>query len=495
MEKIRFLNPSENGKTRALADVCFAPAYDNDDYYLNDIIDSRIAVIEDANTVYAMSHLRRMILTTAMGRCTAWYICYVATLPSLRRRGYMTRLLDFVLGTLKREGEALTFLVPVNKEIYRRFGFVHDWTFRPEEAELLYADDGLSECSACLLNAESFIVPKEIGRTQNFRELDFKPFTAKTAAKLADYFCIRPNKSYDSVPLETLIWAEETDTRYCVVDERCLLLYYSSRATIGSAIPYAAENELVYYFDLLRRYIGEVLGEKVSMYLADEEGTLFLENAGALERFDIEEDERIFDYIYSGDKLRTLSGKALVKKRNHIHVFERAYEGRWAYRTLQFEDADAVRRFLARWAEKKTASMAEKADAEQTENIGCVNLGSNYTGEETLSIDEDGIGRILADRDLFDRVRIGGITIDGELVAFSIGMLNPRENMAVITIEKADPDINGLYQMINREFLLHEFPDAELVNREDDAGVPGLQKAKMSYKPQMFEKRFNIMER
>ena len=184
-----------------------------------------------------------------------------------------------------------------------------------------------------------------------------------------------------------------------------------------------------------------------------------------------------------------------MKKRNHIHVFERAYEGCWAYRTLQFEDADAVRRFLARWAEKKTASMAEKADAEQTENIGCVNLGSNYTGEETLSIDEDGIGRILADRDLFDRVRIGGITIDGELVAFSIGMLNPRENMAVITIEKADPDINGLYQMINREFLLHEFPDAELVNREDDAGVPGLQKAKMSYKPQMFEKRFNIMER
>ena len=126
MEKIRFLNPSENGKTRALADVCFAPAYDNDDYYLNDIIDSRIAVIEDANTVYAMAHLRRMVLTTAMGRCTAWYICYVATLPSLRRRGYMTRLLDFVLGTLKREGEALTFLVPVNKEIYRQFGFVHD---------------------------------------------------------------------------------------------------------------------------------------------------------------------------------------------------------------------------------------------------------------------------------------------------------------------------------------------------------------------------------
>lgn len=98
-------------------------------------------------------------------------------------------------------------------------------------------------------------------------------------------------------------------------------------------------------------------------------------------------------------------------------------------------------------------------------------------------------------RQLFDTVRIGGITIDGKLAAFSIGMLNPRENMAVIGIEKADPDINGLYQMINREFLLHEFPEAELINREDDAGVPGLRRAKMSYKPLMFENRFRITEK
>ena len=103
--------------------------------------------------------------------------------------------------------------------------------------------------------------------------------------------------------------------------------------------------------------------------------------------------------------------------------------------------------------------------------------------------------QILADRELCERVRIGEIMIDGELTAFSIGMLNPRENMAVIAIGKADPDVKGLYQMINREFLLHEFPDVELVNREDDAGIPGLRKAKMSYKPQILEKRFNIIER
>lgn len=164
MEMIRFLDPSENVKTRTLADICFAPAEDNDDYYLNDIADSRIAVIEDGEKLCCMAHLRRMRLATAEGSRSVWYICYVATLPELRKRGYMTKLLSFVLDVLKREGEALTFLAPVDKKLYRHLGFVYDWTFRPEEAELLYAEDGLRECSACLLNTPSFVIPQEISR-------------------------------------------------------------------------------------------------------------------------------------------------------------------------------------------------------------------------------------------------------------------------------------------------------------------------------------------
>lgn len=49
--------------------------------------------------------------------------------------------------------------------------------------------------------------------------------------------------------------------------------------------------------------------------------------------------------------------------------------------------------------------------------------------------------------------------------------------MAVIHIEKANPEINGLYQFINQQFLIEEFPEAEWVNREDDMGLEGLRKA------------------
>ena len=63
--------------------------------------------------------------------------------------------------------------------------------------------------------------------------------------------------------------------------------------------------------------------------------------------------------------------------------------------------------------------------------------------------------------------------------------------MAVIHIEKANPEINGLYQFINQQFLIEEFPEAEWVNREDDMGEPGLRKAKESYQPTCLLEKYN----
>ena len=49
---------------------------------------------------------------------------------------------------------------------------------------------------------------------------------------------------------------------------------------------------------------------------------------------------------------------------------------------------------------------------------------------------------------------MGGVYIDGQMEAFTIGSYNPVEHMAVIHIEKANPEINGLYQFINQQFLI-----------------------------------------
>ena len=70
-----------------------------------------------------------------------------------------------------------------------------------------------------------------------------------------------------------------------------------------------------------------------------------------------------------------------------------------------------------------------------------------------------------------------------------------RPDMAVIHIEKANPEIRGLYQFINQQFLIHEFPEAVLVNREDDMGLEGLRQAKMSYNPIGFARKYKIVQK
>ncbi len=83
------------------------------------------------------------------------------------------------------------------------------------------------------------------------------------------------------------------------------------------------------------------------------------------------------------------------------------------------------------------------------------------------------------------------ITIENKVVAFTIGqMLN--ENTAVVHIEKADPEIQGLYPVINQQFCENNWHSARYINREQDLGIPGLREAKLSYYPDHMVKKFCI---
>ena len=49
--------------------------------------------------------------------------------------------------------------------------------------------------------------------------------------------------------------------------------------------------------------------------------------------------------------------------------------------------------------------------------------------------------------------------------------------------------------MINQQFLIHEFPQAKLVNREDDVGIEGLRKAKQSYNPIGYARKYWVEQK
>ncbi|WP_454964105.1 DUF2156 domain-containing protein [Filifactor alocis] len=170
-----------------------------------------------------------------------------------------------------------------------------------------------------------------------------------------------------------------------------------------------------------------------------------------------------WDYVYEGDKMRTLAGRKLHSKKNHFNSFLKQYEERYEYRLLSQDEFEGCIELEERWARTK-------------EN------------DQNLISERLAISKIFSNIRYFPDIRVGGMYIDGKLEAFSIGDLI-LPNMALIHVEKANPDIRGLYIAMSVFFLQSEFENAELINREDDLGMEGLRQAKLSYKPyKMVEK-------
>lgn len=298
--------------------------------------------------------------------------------------------------------------------------------------------------------------------------LNFKPVEAEDLEELNPFFCKRPNKTCDSVFLDSFIWREYYNVRFAVSDNKAILWLMDLDGKTGSAMPICSEEDLEYYFWKLVEYFNTELKAPLYINLADEEAVEQLGLKNMPDKFKITEQVDLKDYLYDGNAMRTLSGKKLHKKKNHLNAFKREYEGRYEYRRLCCSDRGDVWKFLDRWREEKGEEV-----------------------EEHLDYEVRGIHEILKNCSLLN-VRMSGVYIDGHLEAFTIGSYNPLEQMAVIHIEKANPEIRGLYQFINQQFLIEEFPEAVLINREDDLGLEGLRKAKLSYNPIDYARKYQV---
>ena len=300
-------------------------------------------------------------------------------------------------------------------------------------------------------------------------DLNFKKIEAKDMAVLLPFFGQRPNKTCDSVLLDSFIWREYYNVRFAVSDGKAVQWLMEEDGVVHSAMPICKEEDLPHYFYEMVEYFNNVLHKPFKIYLADEEAVEYLHLKESLD-FEVVEQEDLKDYLYDGEALRTLAGKKLHKKKNHLNAFLREYEGRYDFRRLCCSDRDQVWQFLDKWRESKGEG-----------------------AEQHLDYEVAGIHEILKNCSYLN-VRMSGVYIDGSLEAFTIGSYNARENMAIIHIEKANPEIRGLYQFINQQFLLQEFPNAALVNREDDLGQEGLRKAKLSYNPVGYARKYLVKQ-
>ena len=86
------------------------------------------------------------------------------------------------------------------------------------------------------------------------------------------------------------------------------------------------------------------------------------------------------------------------------------------------------------------------------------------------------------------------IKVEGKVIAFSMGDKR-NDEMAVIHFEKADTDYVGAYTVINRDFVKNCWSDVKYINREDDMGIEGLRKSKLSYYPDILLEVYTAIEK
>ncbi|SCJ20706.1 Uncharacterized conserved protein [uncultured Clostridium sp.] len=298
-----------------------------------------------------------------------------------------------------------------------------------------------------------------------FKEIDINAYE-----ELRPYFNSVDYEACEYCFTTLYMWRHTYKTSYYIGDEFAIIVgeYEGDRFSV---LPLAKKDKIHKALDFMinyfktedhQIYLRAVTKEVVELLQKDYPG-----------KFKYIEERDYFDYVYDAESLRTLAGRKNQKKRNHINYFLKEYEGRFEYKKLEEKDFDQCIELLKAWANNK-AEHGDTDDGIDDEFIGVKKIFDNY---DVLKQD----------------VKIAGIYIDSKLEAFTIGE-NINENMAVIHIEKANPEIRGLYPYINQQFLVHEFKDVEFVNREEDLGIEGLRKAKLSYHPCKFVEKYTVME-
>ena len=182
-------------------------------------------------------------------------------------------------------------------------------------------------------------------------------------------------------------------------------------------------------------------------------------------QFTFTADRDYADYLYLRTDLATLAGKKLQPKRNHVNKFKRTYPD-YQYTPITPDRIGECLDLEAEWC------LAN--NCQQHEGTG------NERRALTYALDH------------FEELGLtGGILhVGGRIAAFTFGMPINRDTFGV-HVEKADTSIEGAYAMINYEFANHVPPQYVYLNREEDLGIEGLRKAKLSYQPAIILQKYS----
>lgn len=214
-------------------------------------------------------------------------------------------------------------------------------------------------------------------------------------------------------------------------------------------------------------------GKTLTLVCVTEEQKAALEEA-CPGRFQFEEDRDGFDYLYDINRLADLPGKKLHAKRNHIRRFDDQFPD-WLLEEVTPANVPECVELERQWAAIRQEEAGEDVEAITEETVAVI--------EALYHMDKLGLEGAL-------------IRADGSPIAFSLGGFITPECFDV-NFEKSFGDVQGAYPAINREMarlIRSRHPEVKWFNREDDLGLEGLRRAKLSYYPDILLAKYTARE-
>ena len=289
--------------------------------------------------------------------------------------------------------------------------------------------------------------------------MEFREITVDDIERIRS-FDMQGENSCENAFVSMLVWQKAYRNEIAFFDD---MLFVRSFSQSGPIYRIPIGGNLGKGMDILCEYVG---GKPI--FWAQEGARLEEFRRIYSEKYEFQEKRDAFDYIYECEALASLSGKKYHSKRNHISAFSKKHD--WHYERITAENISAVRECAEEWYKQN----AERVD-------------------KYMLVEQNGINTMLDNMEVLG-IRGGAIVCDGRAVAFTLGSQINRDVFDV-HIEKALPDYAEAYTVINREFVRHEITKYKYVNREDDMGLEGLRRAKLSYRPKILLKKYTCIPR
>lgn len=207
---------------------------------------------------------------------------------------------------------------------------------------------------------------------------------------------------------------------------------------------------------------GELLDAGLTLYGADDPFVERYLRTGGLE---VVPDRDNFDYLHLKEEMALLSGKEYHKKKNRVNYF-----------TLRHRHV--VEFYERRHLEGALALLEDWRRVRQSMAPGSAQGEVEGAGEALRLHAELGLSGVV-------------VLVEGAVRGFALGeRLN--STTAVCHFEKGDLFMEGLSQLLDREFSRLLFTDCRYLNREQDLGELSLRQAKLSYRPIELVKKYRV---